>query len=98
MRNLKIIFTQEKLSYILDIPDLDPIRKYATKEEVATYKMWQNGSLTVKCIMLASMSNELQWQHESMGTQSILLNLKELYGEQCKLLDMRYLSSYSIQG
>ena len=43
--------------------------------------MWQNNSLTVKCIILASMTNELQRQHESMETHSILLNLKELYGE-----------------
>ena len=32
--------------------------------------------------MLAFMTNELQRQHESMDTQSILLNLKELYEEQ----------------
>ena len=30
------------------------------------------------------MSNELQRQHDSMDTQSILLNLKELYGEQSR--------------
>ena len=32
--------------------------------------------------MLASMSNELQRQHEDMDIPSILFNLKELYGEQ----------------
>ena len=46
--------------------------------------MWKNDSLTVKCIILASMSNKLQRQYESMDTQSILLNLKELYREQSK--------------
>ena len=30
------------------------------------------------------MSNELQQQHDGMNTQSILLNLKELYGEQSR--------------
>ena len=34
--------------------------------------------------MLASMSNELQRQHEDMEPQSILLNLKELYGEHSR--------------
>ena len=38
--------------------------------------------MTVKCIMLASMSNELQRQYEDMDVPSILLNLKKLYGEQ----------------
>ena len=46
--------------------------------------MWQNDSLTVKCIILAYMTNELQRQHESMETHSILLNLKELYGEHSR--------------
>ena len=46
--------------------------------------MWQNDSLTVKCIILASMTNELQRQHERMDTHSILLNLKELYGEHSR--------------
>ena len=34
--------------------------------------------------MLASMSNELQRQHEDIDVFSILLNLKELYGEQSR--------------
>ena len=50
---------QEKLSYILDTPDPSPVSEDASKEEKATYKMWQNDSMVVKCIMLASMSNEL---------------------------------------
>ena len=42
--------------------------------------------MTVKCIMLASMSNELQRQHEDMDVPSILLNLKELYREQSRTI------------
>ena len=82
LRNLRIILTQEKVSYILDIPGLDSLGQDAFKEERATYKMWKDDSVTVKCIMLASMSNKLQRQHEDMDVPSILLNLKELYGEQ----------------
>ena len=59
LRNLKIILTQEELSYILDTSDPDPVGKDATEEEVDTYKMWQIDSSTVKYIMLPSMSNEL---------------------------------------
>ena len=81
LKNLKIMLTQKKISYILNASDPKPVGKDATKNEVATYKMWQTDSLTVKCIILASMSNELQRQHEGMDTQSILLNLKKLHGE-----------------
>ena len=81
LRNLKIVLAQERISYILDTPDPVLVGEDATSEEVATYKMWQNDSLTIKCIIFAPMSNELQRQYEGMDTQSILLNLKELYGE-----------------
>ena len=60
LRNLKIVLSQEKLSYILDAPDLKPLENNATDEDKSTYKMWQNDFLTVKCIILASMNNELQ--------------------------------------
>ena len=41
-------------------------------------------SMTIKYIMLASISNELQRQHKDMDVPSIVLNLKELYGEQSR--------------
>ena len=44
--------------------------------------MYKDDSMTVKCIMLAFMSNELRRQHENVDVPSILLNLKVLYGEQ----------------
>ena len=84
LRNLKIVLSSEKLAYILDNPSLIPLGDDATQEDRATYKMWQNDSLSVKYIILASMTNELQRQHESMDTHSILLNLKELYGEHSR--------------
>ena len=82
LRNLRIIFTQEKVSYILDSPAPDTIGEDAFEEERATYKMWKDDSVSVKYIMLASMNNELQRQHEDIDVPSILFNLKELYGEQ----------------
>ena len=84
LRNLKIVLSQEKLSYILDTLALEPLGEDASQEDKTTFMMWQNDSLTVKCIILASMTNELQRQHESMETHSILLNLKELYGEHSR--------------
>ena len=75
------------VSYILDTPAPDSLREDAfekEREERATYKMWKDNNVTVKCIILASMSNELQRQHEDMDVLSILFNLKELYREQSK--------------
>ena len=66
LRNLRIILTQEKLSYILDSLDPELIGEDASEEEKATHNMWLNDSMPVRCIMLASMRNELQRQHEGM--------------------------------
>ena len=73
---------QEKIFYILDSPAPDTIREDASEEEKTIYEIWKDDSVTVKCIMLASMNNKLQRQYEDMDVPSILLNLKELYGEQ----------------
>ena len=82
MRNLRIVLTQEKVSYILDTPKPGPIGEDALEEEKATYKMWQIDGTAIKIFMLASISNELQRQHDGIDPKSILLNLKELYGEE----------------
>ena len=81
MRNLRIILTQKKVSYILDSPTPNTIEKDVSEEKRAIYKLWKDDCVTVKYIMLASMNNELQRQHEDMDVPSILINLKELYRE-----------------
>ena len=40
LRNLKIVLTQEKLSYILDVPEPQEVGDDAIEEEVSTYRMW----------------------------------------------------------
>ena len=59
LRNLKIILTQEKVSFMLDTPALDSLERNTFEEDRTAYKMWKDNSVTIKCIMLASMSNEL---------------------------------------
>ena len=59
LRNLRIILTQEKVSYILDTLAPNSLGEDASEENRAIYKMWKDDSMTVKCIMLASMSNKL---------------------------------------
>ena len=66
LRNLRIVLTQKKLFYILDSLDPELIGEDASKEEKATHNMCLNDSMTIRCIMLALMSNELQRQHEGM--------------------------------
>ena len=39
LRNLKIVLSQEKLSYILDTPSLEPLGEDASQEDKTTFMM-----------------------------------------------------------
>ena len=65
LRNLRIVLTQKKVSYILDTSAPDSLGEDAFEEDRTAYKMWKDDSVTVKYIMLASMSNELQRQQRT---------------------------------
>ena len=60
LRNLRIILTQEKVFYILDTPAPDTIGEDVTEEEMTTYKIWQDDSVTIKCVMLVR-NNTKAW-------------------------------------
>ncbi|XP_020082582.1 uncharacterized protein LOC109706190 [Ananas comosus] len=84
LRNLRIILNSEKIAYILTTPAPE-LPADDNEEERAAYEKWIDDDNRVRCYMLASMSNELQRQHEHMNSASaILLHLQELYGEQSR--------------
>jgi hypothetical protein len=85
LRNLKIVLTSERIVYVLDNPPPATLPEGASDEEKATWEKWTLDDVQAKCYMLASMSNELQKQHENMNkARDILLHLQELYGEQSR--------------
>ena len=53
-----------------------------TIEQRTAYEKWMDEDSRVKCYVLASMSNELQSQHEHMPTaRAMITRLQELYGK-----------------
>ena len=81
LRNLKIVLRLEKKVYVFTTP-IPPIpAEDAADEDQAAYAKWQEDSEVAECLMLASMTPELQKQHEGMTAHEILLHLKELFGE-----------------
>lgn len=86
LRNLKIVLKYEKIAYVLDDP-IPPIPEDGSPEEViSAYIKWVDDDEKARCIILASMNNELQKQHEEMQpSKTILLHLQELYGEQSRV-------------
>ena len=52
------------------------------QEEQDTLKKWKDDDLQARCIIWASMSNEIHRQHEKYtNAKEILLHLQELFGE-----------------
>ena len=67
LKNLKIILTSKKLGHILNQEPIVLPNHLTTKQRVA-FEKWMDEDSRVKYYVLASMSNELQSQHEHMPT------------------------------
>ena len=81
--NLNLVLTAEDWNYVLTElcpPAQDSI---SSKEKDEAYHKWRKTDEMTRCYILASISNVLQQQHESMATAyDIMFNLKEIFGEQ----------------
>ena len=85
LKNLKIILTSKKLDHVLDQKSI-VLPNHPTTEQRVAFEKWTDEDSRIKCYVLASMSNELQSQHEHMPTVwAIITHLQELYGEQSRI-------------
>jgi hypothetical protein len=82
-RNLDIVLIAEGHKFVLtqpcpEVPPLD-----ASQEDKQRYDRWNKSNEMAKCYILASLSNVLQHQMQTMSLASdIMLNLKEMFGDQ----------------
>ncbi|PKI45911.1 hypothetical protein CRG98_033710 [Punica granatum] len=75
----------EALGYILETQEIELPGGDATSDQHDAYDQWSVDDMKVRCYMLASMSNELQKQHENMkSSREILKNLRKLYGNNSR--------------
>ena len=81
-KNLRIIFKQEKKSYVLEEPISEPSVANAARADRDAYKKHQDDALEVRCFMLVTMNSELQKQHENMNAFDMIVHFKRLYQEQ----------------
>ncbi|XP_052193798.1 uncharacterized protein LOC127802142 [Diospyros lotus] len=85
LRNLKIVLDSEKITYVIDKAPPEKVSEASTLEELTTWQKWKDDDIHARYYMIASMSNELQKQHENMEhAAEIHLHLQELYGEQTR--------------
>ena len=80
-RNWRVVLMHEKL---IDTIDKSPMEAPDLSDAEATkvFQKYLDECLTAKCIILASMSSELQRQHQDMDPYEIVEHLKKMYGGQ----------------
>ncbi|XP_019262041.1 PREDICTED: uncharacterized protein LOC109239900 [Nicotiana attenuata] len=82
-RNLNIVLIAEEYKFVLDEVCPEKPGDDATDDGQKAYQKWVKADEMVRCYILASMSNVLQRQHQSMeSAYDILENLKEIFGDQ----------------
>ncbi|XP_021607565.1 uncharacterized protein LOC110611492 [Manihot esculenta] len=82
-RNLRIILKREKRLYVIDqdLPDVpDENANDDVKDKYDCHI--DDDDVQVTCLMLASMTLELQKQHENMDSRTIIFHLEELLSSQ----------------
>ncbi|XP_042415804.1 RNA polymerase II C-terminal domain phosphatase-like 2 isoform X1 [Zingiber officinale] len=84
-RNLRIVLKVEKIAYVLEGPLPTSLADDATSDQLLAYQKHMIDSELASCIMLASMSPELQKQHEHMDAYTIVYHLRELFDEQARI-------------
>ena len=83
-RNLRIVLKQERKLYALESEIPDEPAATAPRAEKEAYNKRLDDAIDVACLMLATMSPELQKQHEYMGAFDMIEHLKELYQGQAR--------------
>ena len=76
-------FLERKL-YVLDEPLLEEPAHNATRAEKNAYEKHHNDSIDVTCLMLATMSSELQKDLENIEAYDMIINLKEIFQQQAR--------------
>ena len=83
-RNLRIVLRQEKKSYVLD----DPIPDQPDEDNVEAFNDWVKyveDSVQVSCLMLASMTPDLQKDFENHNAYDMITQLKEMFQQQSRV-------------
>ncbi|XP_017979810.1 PREDICTED: uncharacterized protein LOC108662764 [Theobroma cacao] len=76
--NIKIVSKQEKNAYVLDGPVFKEHNDDVINEENEAYRVYMDDLDQATCVMLASMTQDLQKQHEAMDALNIILKFREM--------------------
>ncbi|XP_019432930.1 PREDICTED: uncharacterized protein LOC109339857 [Lupinus angustifolius] len=81
-RTLRIVLMDKKLIDMIDKPPMTEPINNDDVDTIGVYKKYLEDLMSTKCLILASMSYELQRQHEDMDPTEIIVHLKKMCGAQ----------------
>ncbi|VFQ86183.1 unnamed protein product [Cuscuta campestris] len=82
--NLKIVLECEKKLYVLTSEPPKAPEANARAVEITSYKKYEDDARDVRCLMLATMTPELQRLHKDMEAHPMMTRLKGLYQGQAR--------------
>ncbi|VFQ80949.1 unnamed protein product [Cuscuta campestris] len=82
--NLKIVLECEKKLYVLTSEPPKAPEANARTAEITSYKKYEDDARDVRCLMLATMTPELQRLHKDMEAHPMMTRLKGLYQGQAR--------------
>ncbi|XP_019430754.1 PREDICTED: uncharacterized protein LOC109338076 [Lupinus angustifolius] len=77
-QTLRIILMHEKLIDMIDTPVIPELVNKDDIEAVFAYNKYLEDLMSIKCLILASMSHELQRKHEDIDPTDIIAHLKKI--------------------
>jgi hypothetical protein len=83
-RNVKIVLRQEKMEYVLEQAYPNDLPDNANDAERRAYEKHYNDSLDVSCLMLATMSPDLQKQYEHVDAYTMIEGLCGMFQNQAR--------------
>jgi hypothetical protein len=84
-RNLRIVLRQEKIEFVREQPYPDELLDGATTAARRAYEKHCNDSLDFSCLMLATMSPDLQKQYEHADAHFMIEGLCGMFENQATL-------------
>ncbi|KAI4387758.1 hypothetical protein MLD38_000164 [Melastoma candidum] len=85
IRKLNIVLRRERKIYVLEDEPLKEPAPDASEDDQSYYSQYMKDALDIQCIVLSSMSPELQRQHENMCAREIDQHLHELFQENARV-------------
>ncbi|KAK8676078.1 hypothetical protein V6N13_034132 [Hibiscus sabdariffa] len=81
---MRIVLKQERKEYVIEEHVPNEPGANASRADKDKFKKRMNDMVDFGCLMLATMTPELQKQHEDMVTYEMIQNLKEIYEGQAR--------------